>query len=109
VLRRVQDALLGATGREWEKRLGEAGVACGVVNDVAGALAEPQTAARGLLLHNEHPVYGGYDHVRGPLPTQARSSLRPAPVLGEHTTEALEGLGYPPERIATLRSAGVVT
>jgi len=50
VLRRVQDALLGATGREWEKRLGEAGVACGVVNDVAGALAEPQTAARGLLL-----------------------------------------------------------
>jgi crotonobetainyl-CoA:carnitine CoA-transferase CaiB-like acyl-CoA transferase len=109
VLRRVQDALLRATGREWEKRLGEAGVACGVVNDVAGALAEPQTVARGLVVHNEHQVYGGYDHVRGPLPTQAGASLRPAPLLGEHTTEALEALGYPPERIGTLRAAGVVT
>jgi crotonobetainyl-CoA:carnitine CoA-transferase CaiB-like acyl-CoA transferase len=109
VLDRVQEALLRAPGRDWEKRLGEAGVACGVVNDVAGALAEPQTAARGLVVRNEHPEYGAYEHVRGPLPTQATDGLRPAPVLGEHTTEALAALGYPPERIDTLREAGVVT
>jgi formyl-CoA transferase len=109
VLARVQEALLGAPGRDWEKRLGEAGVACGVVNDVAGALAEPQTAARGLVVHNEHPAYGGYEHVRGPLPMEAGGGLRPAPVLGEHTTEALAELGYPPDRIDTLRHAGVIT
>ena len=68
-----------------EARLGEVGVACGTVNDVAGALVEPQTRARGLVLENEHPAYGHYEHVRGPLPTQAPTTLRPAPLLGEHT------------------------
>ena len=84
-------------------------MACGVVNDVAGALTEPQTVARGLVVHDEHPAYGGYDHVRGPLPTQARDRLGPAPLLGEHTTETLEALGYTPDRIDTLRHAGVIT
>ena len=35
---------------------------------------------------------------------------RHAPTLGEHTDEVLaEVLGYAPERIASLRSAGVVS
>ncbi|HZP29677.1 MAG TPA: CoA transferase [Acidimicrobiia bacterium] len=109
VVDRVQRALLTAPGREWEQRLGEVGVACGVVNDVAGALVEAQTTARGLVVHNEHPGYGAYEHVRGPLPGLAHPTLRPAPVLGEHTAEVLGELGYPPERIASLRDAGTVT
>ena len=55
VLGRVQEILLGATSREWETRLAEWGVACGAVNDVAGALAEPQTRARGLLVQRRAP------------------------------------------------------
>jgi len=109
VLAHVQQQLMGATGREWEARLGAVGVACGVVNDVAGALSEAQTAARGLVVHNEHPVYGAYDHVRGPLPTRARDDVGPAPLLGEHTTETLEALGYEEARIAALREGGVIT
>jgi crotonobetainyl-CoA:carnitine CoA-transferase CaiB-like acyl-CoA transferase len=35
-------------------------------------------------------------------------TVHPAPVLGEHTTEALEELGYSQERIAALRESGVV-
>ena len=102
----VQRVLLTASSREWEARLGEVGVACGTVNDVAGALVEPQTRARGLVVQNEHPAYGRYEHVRGPLPTQGTETLRPAPLLGEHTTDVLEGLGYSPARIAALRDAG---
>ena len=49
------EILLGATSREWETRLAEWGVACGAVNDVAGALAEPQTHARGLLVRARAP------------------------------------------------------
>ncbi len=108
VVDRIQGMLLTAPGREWEQRFGAVGVACGVVNDVAGALAEPQTAARGLVVQSEHPVYGRYEHLRGPLPTQGRLTVRPAPLLGEHSTEALESLGYPPERVAALRDAGIV-
>jgi len=109
VIDRVQRLFLDATSREWEARLGEVGVACGAVNSVADALSEPQTAARGLLVQNEHPAYGRYEHLRGPLPTRARAALRPAPVLGEHTTEALTGIGYTTEHITELRAAGIVS
>jgi crotonobetainyl-CoA:carnitine CoA-transferase CaiB-like acyl-CoA transferase len=108
VIRRVQDILLGDTSQAWETRLAESGVACGAVNDVAGALAEPQTHARGLLVQNEHPEYGAYEHLRGPLPTRGRDAIAPAPVLGEHTVEALEAVGYPEARIDELRAAGIV-
>jgi crotonobetainyl-CoA:carnitine CoA-transferase CaiB-like acyl-CoA transferase len=36
-------------------------------------------------------------------------ALRPAPLLGEHTTELLEELAYSPERIAALRDAGIIS
>jgi crotonobetainyl-CoA:carnitine CoA-transferase CaiB-like acyl-CoA transferase len=108
VIERVQRVLLTATGREWERRLGDAGVACGTVNDVAGALAEPQTVARGLVVESEHPVYGRYHHLRGPLPMQATDAALPAPLLGEHTDEVLAAVGYARDRIVALRHAGVV-
>src|SRR5205085_2207943 len=82
--------------------LGAIGVACGAVNDVGGALTEAQTRARGLVVENEHPVYGRYEHVRGPIPTQGRDGVSPAPLLGEHTDEALVALGYSATRIALL-------
>src|SRR5204863_7647116 len=53
VIAAVQRVLLTAPSREWETRLGEVGVACGSVNDVGDALVEPQTSARGLLVHND--------------------------------------------------------
>jgi crotonobetainyl-CoA:carnitine CoA-transferase CaiB-like acyl-CoA transferase len=109
VIGQVQRVLLTASSQQWEARLGEVGVACGAVNDVGGALEEPQTLARGLVLHNEHPGYGGYEHVRGPLPTLGSRTVRPAPLLGEHTAEVLADLGYTPERIAALRDASIVS
>jgi crotonobetainyl-CoA:carnitine CoA-transferase CaiB-like acyl-CoA transferase len=36
------------------------------------------------------------------------AAARPAPQLGEHTTELLFELGYDDERVAALRRAGVV-
>ena len=95
VIAGVQRGAPRRTSREWEARLGEVGVACGTVNDVAGALVEPQTRARGLVVQNEHPAYGRYEHVRGPLPTQAPTHIGPAPLLGEHTTRRSAASGYP--------------
>ena len=34
--------------------------------------------------------------------------MGPAPLLGEHTGETLEGIGYPAARIAELRASGVI-
>jgi crotonobetainyl-CoA:carnitine CoA-transferase CaiB-like acyl-CoA transferase len=109
VVAAVQRVLLGATSREWETRLGDAGVACAAVNDVAGALTEPQVRARGLLVESEHAGYGRYEHLSGPLPALGGASTAPAPLLGEHTTDALHAVGYSDDRIAELRGAGVVS
>jgi crotonobetainyl-CoA:carnitine CoA-transferase CaiB-like acyl-CoA transferase len=109
VLDRVQKILLTGSGREWEKRLGGVGVACGVINDVARALREPQATARGLLTYSEHPAYGRYEHVRGPFPGLGPRTVVAAPLLGEHTAEVLKEVGYPPERITALGQSGAIT
>ena len=52
----LQDVLVTRTTAEWIAALTAAGVPCGPINDVRSALADPQTAARGLVTEVEHPV-----------------------------------------------------
>jgi crotonobetainyl-CoA:carnitine CoA-transferase CaiB-like acyl-CoA transferase len=92
----------------WVELLVDAGVPVGRVNDVAEALADPQTVARDAVVEVEHPNLGTVREIATPLrlsgdlPEPAR-----APFLGEHTEELLERLcGYPEDRIVQLREAG---
>jgi crotonobetainyl-CoA:carnitine CoA-transferase CaiB-like acyl-CoA transferase len=71
-------------------RLEAAGVPCAVVNDVPGALADPQARARGMVLEERGP-YGTYRHVGGPFP-RLRKKVGPAPALGADTEEVLREL-----------------
>jgi len=95
---------------EWTTRLEGAGIPCGRVRSVGEALEDPQTAARGLLLELEHPKLGRGRFVGPPihLDGAGRGSLRPPPLLGQHTDEVLAELGYEGEQIRALRDAGVV-
>jgi formyl-CoA transferase len=75
-------------------RLQTAGVPCGLVRNVAEALADPQVAARQLLIEFED-VAGGF---KAPGSALKFSRIPPAatarpPRLGEHTREVLDGLG----------------
>jgi crotonobetainyl-CoA:carnitine CoA-transferase CaiB-like acyl-CoA transferase len=84
-------AARGAAG--WVDALGEAGVACGLVNDVGEAFA----LAERLGLD---PVAdaGGVPQVADPIGlsvTPVGYRLAP-PALGEHTGEVLRWLGVPP-------------
>ncbi len=103
-----REAVLAALGEtfqtrstaEWVERLVERAVPCAPVNDLGGALADPQVQARGLIAAAGHPAYGEYRHVRGPLSGMAGSTERcGAPVLGEHTEALLAELDYDEERI----------
>ena len=81
----------------------------GPVNDVAGALADPQVAAREGIVGYEHPVLGPVRQIATPLRVGPEPKpVGRAPFRGEHTNALLAELcGYPPERIAALRAAGV--
>jgi crotonobetainyl-CoA:carnitine CoA-transferase CaiB-like acyl-CoA transferase len=82
------------------------------VRTVADALDGPQVAARGLLLDVMHPTLGAGRYVGSPIGLlgAGRGSLRPPPLLGEHTAEVLaERLGLDAAAVEALRRDGVVS
>jgi crotonobetainyl-CoA:carnitine CoA-transferase CaiB-like acyl-CoA transferase len=85
-----------------------AGVPCGPVNDVAAALADPQTEARGLVVETDHPVWGTVRQVAGPVRVgEPRASHRRAPRRDEDADAILHDLlGYDADAVARLAAAG---
>ncbi len=88
----------------------DAGVPCGAVREIPEVLADPQLAARDMIVPLEHRTAGTI-HVLGVPPklsdTPGRVRSAP-PMLGEHTDAVLRELGYGDERIAALRREGAI-
>ena len=85
-----------------------AGVPAAPVNTLGGALAEPQVAARGLVVSAHHPAYGGHRRVAGPLAGLRAETLAAAPLLGEHTSQILDAVGISASTQDALEEAGVI-
>ncbi len=103
------DAVFAAdTAAHWLRELGAAGVPSGPVNDVARALSDPQTAARGLIAEVDHPNLGPVRQVVSPVRFGERSQAhRRAPLRNEDFDPIVRDLlGYDEERIARLADAG---
>jgi crotonobetainyl-CoA:carnitine CoA-transferase CaiB-like acyl-CoA transferase len=86
-------------------------IACGPINTVRDAFADPQIIARGGLVHMPHPsTPHGVDVIANPVrlsETPADYRL-PPPLLGQHTDEILiERLGFDEAKLAALRRKGV--
>ena len=95
----------------WIALLESAGVPCGPINDLADVFANEQVRARGMEIDLPHPSAGSVRLVGSPLKLSATPvchDLAP-PLLGHHADAILqEMLGYSAERIADLRSRGIV-
>lgn len=96
---------------EWLDELRAVGVPCGPINRVDYVLNDdPNTRAREMVVALEHPIAGATRALATPIKLSETPAAiqRPAPLLGEHTAEILNWLGYQSDTIAALHSAGAI-
>ncbi len=91
---RLAACLAGLTRDELIGRLRAHAVPCGQVRTVAEALAEPQLAARDMVVELAHPELGTVRLLGNPIKLSRSPAVihRPPPGLGEHTVEVLAEL-----------------
>ncbi|MDE5444855.1 CoA transferase [Bradyrhizobium sp. CSA207] len=105
----IERILAGDSSERWAAKMQAAGVPAGVVRTIEDAFSSFEMAERALASSIPHPTAGEIPNIGSPLRFSETPVLDPvaAPTLGQHTTEVLEHvLGYGPERIAELRTAG---
>jgi crotonobetainyl-CoA:carnitine CoA-transferase CaiB-like acyl-CoA transferase len=93
---------------EWLEKLTDAGVPCSAINSIAEALTEEHTAARGMIVETDHPVFGTIRQPASPVRVgPPPESYRRAPRRNEDARYVLEELlKYDPHRIAQFQHAG---
>jgi len=94
----------------WLEEFGEADIPAAPINTIREGFEDVQTRARGLIVQLEHPAIGTAKSIANPIRfSNAPVSYRlPPPLLGEHTGEILESLGYSAEDARTM-AAGKAT
>jgi crotonobetainyl-CoA:carnitine CoA-transferase CaiB-like acyl-CoA transferase len=96
--------------QHWLDALEASGVPCGPVYDMLQALADPQTAAREMVVEVPHTTLGSVKTLGFPVkfsktPGKVRQG---APLLGEHTREVLAAAGFSADEIAAFEKSGAV-
>jgi crotonobetainyl-CoA:carnitine CoA-transferase CaiB-like acyl-CoA transferase len=95
----------------WIDKLTAAGVPCGSVRDLGEVFADPQLAARDMVVSMRHAAAGDIRVLGTPIKlSDTPAALRAAPpILGQHTDAVLQhDLGVRHDAIGDLRSAGVI-
>jgi crotonobetainyl-CoA:carnitine CoA-transferase CaiB-like acyl-CoA transferase len=83
----------------WLEQLAGAGIPCAPINGVPEALNDAQTLARAMIVQLEHPSLGAVRSIANPvkLSDTPVTYRLPPPLLGEHTAQILQSLGYSSE------------
>jgi len=101
--------LFSKTKQEVMEKAQSVGYFCGALNTMADVYADAHLNARDFLVEIDHPKTGPLRYP-GPPFKMAETPWRAgrAPLLGEHTREVLEGIGYASDDVARLRSQGAI-
>jgi crotonobetainyl-CoA:carnitine CoA-transferase CaiB-like acyl-CoA transferase len=92
---------------EWLCRLTAEDIPASAIYTVGEALNDPQAIARGLIVEIQHPTLDMVRSIANPVRFSATPVVYrfPPPLLGEHTQEILQSLGYPTEQMIAARDA----
>jgi CoA:oxalate CoA-transferase len=93
----IESVLASAGTPHWIEVLEAAGVPCGPVNDIAQALAHPQTAARNMLISVDDPIMGPLQLAGNPMKSSGFAdppTRPPAPELDADRDHILRELGF---------------
>ncbi|MCH8214380.1 MAG: CoA transferase [Proteobacteria bacterium] len=107
----IEGWLASLSRRQAVDTLNGIGVPTGPVNTAEDVFADPHVKARGMLMEIDDPEVGVFRFARTPPHMSAAPTppAEPAPNLGQHTREILEGLlGYAPAEVDDLAAEGVV-
>jgi formyl-CoA transferase len=84
-------------------------IPCSPVLSMKEIAADPSLRASGTVVEVPHPKLGSYLTVGSPIKfSDMKVEVKSSPLLGEHTDEVLEDLGYSAAQIAELHAARAV-
>ena len=106
----LRGTFLTKTGDEWFQLLSQKNIPITKVYDLDEVFSDPQVLQRKMVVELEHPTVGKVKQVGiaiklSDTPGEIRSF---PPLLGEHTNEVLQDLGYTAEEIEGLRREAIV-
>jgi crotonobetainyl-CoA:carnitine CoA-transferase CaiB-like acyl-CoA transferase len=108
--RDIETLFAGQTTAYWVEKLDAAKVPGGPVYSYDQTLTDPHVLARKMVIDMDHPKIGPMKMLGLPVKSSGELTTirRPAPTLGQHTTEILTELGYSEHEIGNLFGVGAV-
>lgn len=105
----IETQIASWTVDEFLARLESQGVPCGRVRSIDQALADPQVAARNMLVTMTHEAIGTFQVIANPmvLSSTPPTYRLPPPALGEHSHDVLCELGFTDDDITRITRPAV--
>lgn len=90
----LEELFRAKTKKEWLSLLEGAGLVAGPINNISDVFADPQTAAREMVVKVNHLHADNVPLLRSPMRLSGTplDTYTPPPVSGQHTDEILKGL-----------------
>jgi formyl-CoA transferase len=90
-------------------KLNAVNVPCGPILSTKELIEDETLAEIGTVVEVPHPTRGSFKTVGCPIKlSDSPVEIETSPLLGEHNDEVLGALGYSPEQLGELRTAGVI-
>jgi len=109
IFKRIEQWTMTKTKFEAMDILNQYDIPCGPILSMKEIAEDPDLRTNGTIVEVDHPVRGKYLTVGNPIKmSDSPTIVTRSPLLGEHTVEVLEQLGYTQSQIAALREERVI-